>query len=105
MVAVLRVFIIYGQLSQSDDQISLQISDNGKGVEKEELGNIFDQFYRAGPELTRPSQGTGLGLYIAREIIKAHRGNISVDSGGPSTGINFFIRLKKGARIEKAAIS
>ena len=84
------------KLSQSDDQILLQISDNGKGVKKEELGNIFDQFYRAGPELTRPSQGTGLGLYIVREIINAHHGNISVESDGPAKGITFFIRLKKG---------
>ncbi len=84
------------ELSLSNDIISLNISDNGCGVDKEELANIFEQFYRAGPELTRPSYGTGLGLYIAKEIINSHGGTISVISDGPSKGIKFLIILKRG---------
>lgn len=84
------------ELSLSNNIISLNIGDNGCGVDKEELANIFDQFYRAGPELTRPSYGTGLGLYIAKEIINSHAGTISVISDGPSKGIKFLIILKRG---------
>ncbi|MEE8149097.1 MAG: HAMP domain-containing sensor histidine kinase [candidate division Zixibacteria bacterium] len=84
------------ELSLSNNIISLNIGDNGCGVDKEELANIFDQFYRAGPELTRPSYGTGLGLYIAKEIINSHGGTISVISDGPSKGIKFLIILKRG---------
>ena len=81
------------ELSQTDNIISLNIGDNGCGVDKEELENIFEQFYRAGPELTRPSYGTGLGLYIAKEIIISHGGTISVISDGPSKGIKFLINI------------
>lgn len=84
------------ELSLSNNIISLNIGDNGCGVDKEELANIFDQFYRAGPELTRPSYGTGLGLYIAKEIINSHAGTISVSSEGRSRGIMFLVRLKRG---------
>jgi signal transduction histidine kinase len=84
------------ELSLSNNIISLNIGDNGCGVDKEELANIFDQFYRAGPELTRSSYGTGLGLYIAKEIINSHGGTISVISDGPSKGIKFLIILKRG---------
>ena len=84
------------ELSLSNNIISLNIGDNGCGVDKDELTSIFDQFYRAGPELTRPSYGTGLGLYIAREIINSHGGSISVTSEGPSRGITFTVKLKRG---------
>ncbi len=84
------------ELSLNNNIISLNIGDNGCGVDKEELASIFDQFYRAGPELTRPSYGTGLGLYIAREIINSHGGTISVISDGPSKGIKFLIIIKRG---------
>ena len=84
------------ELSLSNNIISLNIGDNGCGVDKDELTSIFDQFYRAGPELTRPSYGTGLGLYIAREIINSHGGTISVISEGPSRGIKFLVKLKRG---------
>ena len=83
-------------LSLSNNIIYLNIGDNGCGVDKEEISKIFDQFYRAGPELTRPSYGTGLGLYIAREIINSHGGTISVISEGPSRGIAFTVKLKRG---------
>ena len=84
------------ELSLNNNVISLNIGDNGRGVDKEEMASIFDQFYRAGPELTRPSYGTGLGLYIAKEIINSHGGTISVISDGPSKGIKFLIKLKRG---------
>ncbi len=84
------------ELSLSNNIISLNIGDNGCGVDKTELSSIFDQFYRAGPELTRPSYGTGLGLYIAKEIINSHDGTISVISDGLSKGIMFTVKLKRG---------
>ena len=84
------------ELSLNNNVISLNIGDNGRGVDKEEMASIFDQFYRAGPELTRPSYGTGLGLYIAKEIINSHSGTISVISDGSTKGIKFLIIIKKG---------
>ena len=83
-------------LSLSNNIIYLNIGDNGCGVDKDEIAKIFDQFYRAGPERTRPSYGTGLGLYLAGEIINAHGGTLSVVYGGHSSGIAVTGKLKRG---------
>ena len=66
------------QLSSQGEKALLTVSDNGIGIPVKERANVFDQFYRIGSEETRTSKGTGLGLYIVKEIITAHRGKIKV---------------------------
>lgn len=57
------------------------ITDNGVGINQNDLPYIFDRFYKSSnPIEERPTSGTGLGLTIAKEIISAHRGQISVRS-------------------------
>jgi signal transduction histidine kinase len=85
------------------NEILLEIADNGIGIEKEELENIFGQFYRVGSELTRSAQGTGLGLFISLETIKAHGGTITAFSEGRDKGVKFVIKLKESDKIEKTA--
>ena len=46
--------------------------------------NIFEKFYRIGNEDTRRTKGTGLVLYIVRQIVKAHKGNITIKSNQPT---------------------
>jgi signal transduction histidine kinase len=58
------------------------VSDNGDGIPEGEIPFIFDRFYRAGDEMTRTSQGTGLGLYLVQRIMKAHHGTVSVADTG-----------------------
>jgi signal transduction histidine kinase len=61
----------------SNSDVRFTVTDTGKGIAREYQERIFDKFYRvpdAGPK------GTGLGLYIAREIIRGHRGDIGVES-------------------------
>ncbi len=87
--------IIDVTLSTSNDDILLKITDNGIGLEKKEQRAVFDRFYRVGNELTRDFDGTGLGLYLSREIIRAHGGDISVHSDGLGKGTTFTITLKK----------
>jgi two-component system phosphate regulon sensor histidine kinase PhoR len=60
-----------------------QVKDHGKGVPENERQAIFEKFYRIGNEETRNSQGTGLGLYIVRQVIKAHGGQIQISSNTP----------------------
>ena len=72
----------------------LQIRDNGIGIEKKEENDIFDRFYRVGSELTRESHGTGIGLFISKEIIKVHRGSIEAKSDGLGKGATLTITLK-----------
>jgi signal transduction histidine kinase len=62
----------------------LEVSDTGEGIPPEQLPYVFDRFYRADPARSRGSGGTGLGLVIARAIVEAHGGRVSVASDGVS---------------------
>jgi len=63
-------------LYEEDDSVVLELSDNGKGVEEEELSNLFVSFYRGDASRTNPNEGSGLGLAIAKNIVEAHAGKI-----------------------------
>ena len=60
------------------EYLEWEIADKGIGIEDKEKKRIFDKFYRVGNEDTRETKGTGLGLFIVRQIVKAHDGQISV---------------------------
>ena len=60
--------------------VSFVIADEGLGVPASEHGRIFEKFYRLDPELTRGVGGTGLGLYISRELVHRMNGRISIES-------------------------
>jgi two-component system OmpR family sensor kinase/two-component system sensor histidine kinase BaeS len=76
------------------DRIRLAVSDSGEGISLEHLPYVFDRFYRTDPARSRDRGGAGLGLAIARAIIQAHDGQISVASAGiPGQGTTFTIDL------------
>jgi len=77
-------------LSVLQNQIIVQISDEGKGIAPDELQNIFQPFFRAGGHKTE--SGFGLGLSLTSRIIKLHRGHIKVDSV-INKGTNFNVYL------------
>lgn len=73
----------------------LVVSDTGEGIPRESLGSVFDRFYRADPAReTRGRAGAGLGLAIARGIVRAHGGEITVVSE-PGSGAEFTVRLPR----------
>jgi signal transduction histidine kinase len=80
-------------LSASKKTIELSVSDNGIGFEKLERNVIFERFYRIGDEKTRNSKGSGLGLYLAREITSNFGGSITAHSDGPGKGAVFTVRI------------
>jgi len=65
-------------LEQKEDAVHLSVADTGVGIPEEELGRLFERFYRASTGTAM--QGTGLGLPIVRSIVEAHGGTISVES-------------------------
>lgn len=79
-------------LYNDNEYIYLSIKDNGPGIPKDDLKNIFDRFYRVDKERTKNLMSTGLGLAISKEIIEAHKGKISVKSD-LGFGSTFTIQL------------
>lgn len=66
---------------KSEGYVSVQIRDEGMGIEKEEIPHLFDRFYRVDKSRTKSDiQGYGLGLSIAKQIIEKHNGSIKVES-------------------------
>lgn len=79
-----------------DENILIEIADNGPGMEQEHLTRIFERFYRIDKSRTRESQegGTGLGLAIVKHIIEAHRQSVNVRSN-KGIGTTFGFTLTK----------
>jgi PAS domain S-box-containing protein len=68
------------RIAKNDALVSFAVTDQGLGVPASEHGRIFEKFYRLDPELTRGVGGTGLGLYISRELARRMNGRVSVES-------------------------
>jgi len=75
-----------------DDTVEISIEDTGTGIKEENLQHIFDRFYKEDEARTRGKHGTGLGLYIVKNIIEKHGGSISVESEY-GEGTKFIIKL------------
>ena len=71
--------------------VRIAVSDHGPGIPANELGRVFDRFYRS-PSAPRNTQGTGLGLPIARMIVELHGGRIWLESDG-RTGTTGYVTL------------
>jgi signal transduction histidine kinase len=79
-----------------NDGVMFFVADTGKGIPAHYHNRIFDQFFRVPDEKSEP--GAGLGLAIAREIVEAHGGTISVESS-EGTGSIFTFTLKQADSI------
>ncbi len=73
--------------------VEIEFSDNGIGISNDELKKIFQKFHRIYDKDIPNVKGTGLGLYVVREIIKNHKGKIFAFSDGKGKGARFKIEL------------
>ena len=74
-------------LSSTNERCNIEISYMGIGIHQSERKKIFEKFYRVGNEDQRKTKGTGLGLYIVDQIVRAHNGTITVSSNQPKGSI------------------
>ena len=78
--------------AQFNNSFALTITDTGIGISKKEIPNLFDKFYRVGNKEIHNVKGLGLGLYYAKQIAKAHKGDIFVESE-INMGTSFTIKI------------
>lgn len=76
------------QTRAQEEEVSISISDSGKGIPAEHLGRIFEPFFTTKP----PGEGTGLGLSLSYSIVRRHGGRIEVQSA-PGRGATFTVHL------------
>jgi two-component system phosphate regulon sensor histidine kinase PhoR len=79
-------------VKDNDHCLWISVADNGPGIKKEDLKHLFEKFYRGAEAKQRVVRGLGLGLYYVKQIVEAHRGNISVQSK-PGEGTTFHIKI------------
>jgi signal transduction histidine kinase len=75
------------------------VADRGRGIPREELDRVFEKFHRVEDPMTMTTGGTGLGLYIARELARAMGGEIEASSA-PRRGSTFTVRLPLARRLD-----
>lgn len=85
---------IHIELSQSENKTILLVKDEGEGISAEDKKAVFRKFYRAGDENTRKSKGTGLGLFIIKNIVQLHKAQVEILDNAPK-GTIFKILFNK----------
>jgi signal transduction histidine kinase len=81
------------------EQVILCVTDQGAGIEPEDIPHVFDRFFRSA-SASRKTKGAGLGLYLARAVIEAHGGRIWVDSK-PDEGARICFSLPRDGKRER----
>lgn len=79
----------------TDDKLIFSVEDQGVGIPKEDLDNLFQPFYRAKNKPTAGEKATGLGLFITKSIVEAHHGTLhvnSVDGNGSIFSVDFPLK-------------
>jgi len=76
------------------ETVRIAVADEGPGIARSEQELIFEKFYRSDPQLSHSPGGTGLGLYISRELTQRMGGRLDVRSS-PGAGTTFVIELPR----------
>lgn len=80
------------RLERSDDRLVVKVQDEGIGIAPEERGRLFERFSRIESDRTHAIPGTGLGLYVSRELARLHGGELAVESS-LGEGSTFVLEL------------
>jgi PAS domain S-box-containing protein len=86
--------LVSAKVESTSDAVRISVADQGLGIPAAEHQRVFEKFYRLDTELSRAGGGTGLGLYITRELVRRMGGTVSVESE-PGVGSTFTIELPR----------
>ena len=89
------------RLTREDDHVLWRVSDRGLGIPPSERRRVFEKFYRLDPHMTRGIGGTGLGLYICRELVNRLDGRIWVESNN-GKGSSFYVQIPVATKARAA---
>jgi len=87
-----------------NNMVRLFVSDEGIGIPLADQERIFERFHRVDNRLARQAPGTGLGLFLVRAVVEAHRGRVWVDSS-PGAGSVFWVELPIGDEPRDASVN
>jgi two-component system phosphate regulon sensor histidine kinase PhoR len=85
---------VHLEAKSQGDYVRIDIADTGIGIPSDELGSVFDEFFRASNARKSEKDGTGLGLSIVKQIVERHGGEITVQSR-EGQGTTFSVTLPK----------
>ena len=92
-------------VAREADDLEVRVADTGAGIPDEELPYVFERFYRVDKSRSRATGGVGLGLTIARRLVEAHGGRISVQSlEGQGTTFTFMLPAAAGMETDGAPV-
>ncbi len=80
-------------LARSGGSVRIVVKDTGVGIPKDTIGKLFDRFVRAENANTVNVSGTGLGLYVAKQMVEAQRGKVWAESEGEGKGSTFIVEM------------
>ena len=81
---------------RANGNVRILVADTGRGISPADRARIFEKFYRADPQLARAPSGTGLGLYISRELTERMGGRLELDpDAGAGAGATFIVELPR----------
>jgi signal transduction histidine kinase/AraC-like DNA-binding protein len=85
-------------LERDATHFTISVTDNGIGIDESDLEDIFERFYRVNNDLTNANFGTGIGMHLARSLVKMHHGTITAAGRDDATGTRFTVRLPLGSK-------
>jgi signal transduction histidine kinase len=85
-------------ISRGERGVRWAVSDRGLGIPASERRRVFEKFYRLDPNMTRGIGGTGLGLYICRELVHRLDGRIWVEGNSADKGSTFYVEIPVAER-------
>ena len=91
---------------RSQEEVVVEVSDNGSGIAPEMLPQVFDLFIQGPRSLARSEGGLGIGLNVVRNLVGMHGGSVTADSAGEGRGSTFTVRLPlSGVQAQVAEIA